>query len=231
MHNFWNKEVPYISVFGLHHVIYIFLLIVSLSLLLYYRVEVKNYRNSFRKVLLFVSIMQQILLYSWYIFEMGFNLSESLPLHISRISSILGILFLLTERKGYLNTLFFFGLFAYASFFYPQRVYPFYHVIGISFFLNHVLTILLPIYASIVYDWRPRFSSLTKAYSWFLLYFTFVYFLNPLINGNYFYLKFRPFFGDWPDTLYIPAALSATFCLFLIGYYCANYLINKFHSR
>src|SRR5690625_4093123 len=80
------------------------------------------------------SISQQVLLYSWYIFETGFDVSEALPLHISRISSILGIIYLITKNQKVLDVLFYFGLFAYGTFFYPQRVYPVYHAIGVSFF-------------------------------------------------------------------------------------------------
>ena len=161
---------------------------------------------------------------------MGFDVSESLPLHISRVSTLLGIVYLMTKNEKVLNVLFYFGLFAYGSFFYPQRVYPIYHAIGISFFINHAITILLPIFAAIAYDWRPHLRGVFKAYGWFLVYFVFVYFLNPLIDGNYFYLKYRPFFGSLPDSVYVPLVLIATLGIFFLGYYLSKiirYLIEN----
>lgn len=214
----WSRNTPYIQLFDFHHVLYISVMLLTLILLIRYQKNVELYSEKIRKSLLFLSIIQQVLLYSWYIFEMGFDISESLPLHISRISSLLGIYYLLTKNRRVLNVLFFFGLYAYGSFLYPSRVYPFYHTVGISFLINHIVTILLPLFAAIAYNWKPTFKSLLVAYVYFLLYFTFVYFFNPLVDGNYFYLKHRPFFSQWSDALYIPIVLVATFILFSTGF-------------
>lgn len=146
-------------------------------------------------------------LYSWYAFETGFDLSEALPLQICRISTLLGIIFLITKNTKVLEIVFYFGLFAYGSFFYTSRIHPIYHVMGISFVINYTLTVLLPYFGYIAYQWSQKFKGFLKAYAYFLVYFFFVYFLNPLIDGNYFYLKYRPFFSNWPDYIYVPAVL------------------------
>lgn len=226
MNIFWDEEVSFIPLFGEHHLIYIILMLILLVLLMTQYRFIKQYADKISYWILAFSIGQQVLLYSWYIFETGFDVSESLPLHISRISSILGIIYLITKNQKVLHLLFYFGLYAYGTFFYPQRVYPVYHVIGISFFINHAITILLPIFVAIAYDWRPSLSGAFNAYLWFLFYFFFVYFLNPLLDGNYFYLKHRPFFGHLPDYLYIPLVLLFILIIFLIGYYLAL-LIEK----
>lgn len=218
MNLFWSKDVPYIHLFDLHHTFYISSMLLTLFVLIHYRKKVKAHSEKIRKFILTVSLGQQFLLYSWYIFEMGFDAAESLPLHISRISSLLGIYYLSTKNNRILNVLFFFGLYAYGSFLYPSRVYPFYHAVGISFLINHVITILLPLFAIFAYDWRSSFKSLIEAYTYFLLYFAFVYFINPLIDGNYFYLKYRPFFQQWSDAVYVPVVLLVTFILFLTGF-------------
>ncbi|WP_277631425.1 TIGR02206 family membrane protein [Atopococcus tabaci] len=224
MNLLWDQEVPYIPLFGFHYFLYITAMLLLLLLMIRRRKFVRRKSETVRKWLLLIAVAQQILLYSWYIFETGFDISDALPLHISRISSLLGIVFLLTKKHSTMDLLFYFGLYAYGSFFYPSRVYPAYHALGMSFFINHALTILLPIFAALAYDWRPSFIGLIKSYGWFLLYFVFVYFLNPLIDGNYFYLKHRPFFGHWPDNLYVPVVLIFTFAIFLIGYGTARFL-------
>ncbi len=222
MNDFWNEEVPFISLLGGHHLFYIGLMAGLLFLLVARHRDIKEKAKGVSRWILGISVAQQIVLYSWYLFETGFDLSESLPLHISRISSLLGIVFLVTKNTHVLDTLFYFGLYAYGSFFYPSRVYPVYHVMGLSFFVNHAVTILLPLFAAIAYDWRPTLKAAFRSFGWFCFYFFFVYFLNPLIDGNYFYLKYRPFFDHLPDELYVPLVLIATLFIFLLGYYLAK---------
>lgn len=226
MNLFWDEEVPYMTIFDEHHMTYILLMGVLLLLMVTQVEKVKKHAEIIRKGILMVSIIQQVALYSWYIFETGFDISESLPFHISRISSILGIIFLWTKNNKVMHVLFYFGLFAYGSFFYPSRVYPMYHLMGLSFFINHAITILLPIFSAIAYDWRPKLNRMFKAYGWFLAYFVFVYFLNPLIDGNYFYLKHRPFFGHLPDSIYVPGVFLFTLIIFGIGYYIAQVIVD-----
>lgn len=226
MNIFWDEEVPFIPLLGIQHLIYIFLMLSLLLLLITHIKEVKQHVTTIKKWILVCSIGQQLLLYSWYIFETGFDVSESLPFHLSRISSLLGIIYLTSNNEKVLNVLFYFGLFAYGSFFYPQRVYPIYHAIGISFFINHAITILLPVFAGIAYDWHPHFRGIFKAYGWFLAYFIFVYFLNPIVDGNYFYLKYRPFFEHLNESLYVPLVLFATFGIFLVGYFLSMLVVK-----
>lgn len=228
--SWWSEDTAFIEIFGMNHLIYILVLTISLITLILFRDKVKKNRKQISAFFLVISILQQILLYSWYIFETGFNISESLPLQISRISTLLGIWFLITKNTKVLEIMFYFGLFAYGSFLYPSRIYPIDHAIGISFVVNHTITILLPFFGYIAYQWRPKFKGVLKAYSLFLLYFVFVYILNPLIDGNYFYLKYRPFFQEWPDYFYVPAVLSVVFIGFNLAFVVVR-SIGKFSSK
>jgi len=223
---FWSENVNYIDKFGLHHLIYIIILFVCATFLVRKRFRIKTNKDHYRKVILAISIFQQLLLYSWYYFELGFDLSESLPFHICRISTLLGIWFLITKDKKVIDTAFYFGLFAYGSFIYPSRVYPIYHAIGLSFIINHTITILLPWFAYIAYDWRPSFKGLLKTLGLFTIYFLFVFILNPMIDGNYFYLKYRPFFKTLSDNLYILLVFAVTISGFSLAYKVADTFIK-----
>ncbi|GEL76374.1 YwaF family protein [Tenuibacillus multivorans] len=214
----WSEEAPFIAPFDIHHLVYIIIVVALLGLLLFNKEKIKSNAHRIGAVILTISILQQIMLYSWYIFETGFNISESLPLHISRISSLLGIYFIMTKNFKVLDVLFFFSIFAYGSFLYPQRIYEITHIMGLSFLINHAITILLPYFAYIAFGWRPTFKSFIRAYVIFVVYLMFVYLLNPLIDGNYFYLKYRPFLDNWSDYLYIPGVLIITFIGFLLFY-------------
>jgi len=223
---FWSQNVNYIAKFGMHHFIYISILLISIAFLIFNRDYIRKNKDKYRKLILIISVFQQILLYSWYAFELGFDLSESLPLHICRISTLLGIWFLITKDKKVLDTAFYFGLFAYGSFIYPSRVYPIYHAIGLSFIINHTVTILLPWFAYIAYEWRPSLKGLKNTLGLFTIYFIIIYFLNPIIDGNYFYLKYRPFFKNLSDHLYIPLVFIVTLTGFSLAYKTALYIIN-----
>jgi len=224
MISWWSEEVPFISTFDGNHIVYITIVVGLMAALFRYRKQVKVNAKKIGIIILITSILQQTLLYSWYVLEMGFDVSESLPLHISRVTSLLGIFYLFTKNKKVMDVVFFFSLFAYASFLYPQRIYPITHVIGISYLVNHAITILLPYFAYIAHDWRPNRKSLIHAYSFFLIYFWFVYFLNPFIDGNYFYLKYRPFFHEWPDYIYVPVVLIVVFFGFLLAYQVVKWI-------
>ncbi|CAM3677861.1 TIGR02206 family membrane protein [Cohnella lubricantis] len=218
MNSWWSAEVDYIQPFSMQHLVYIAIVLAVLAALVICRGKLRAQSSKITAVVLTVAILQQMMLYSWYAAETGFNMNDSLPLHICRITTLLGIYFLITKNTIVLDVIFYFGLFAYGSFLYPQRIYPITHSQGLSYLLSHMLVILLPYYGYKITGWRPTLKGVIRTYGLFVVYFFFVYFLNPLIDGNYFYLKYRPFFGGWPDLAYVPATLAVTLVGFLLAF-------------
>lgn len=213
------KFGEYISLLSLEHWIYITSLVV-LALLLFTNKEwIKTHRDKGTIVILIVSIAQQILLYGSYFVLYDFSLAESLPLHISRINSILGIIFLVSKNPKIYNVLCYFGIFAWLSFLVPSRVYGITHPLGISFFVNHVITLLVPYYGMIVYDMEIKTKDRNLVYFWFLVYLVAVMIINPLVDGNYFYLKHKPIFAKAPHGLYLIGLIIFTYFLFTIAEY------------
>lgn len=227
MNSWWSAGVDYIKPFTLQHLVYIAIVLAVLAAMIVFRNKLKPNAKKITAVVLTVSILQQILLYSWYVFETGYDVSDSLPLHLCRITGLLGVYFLITKNTKVLDLIFYFSLFAYGSFLYPQRIYPITHSMGLSFLISHMITLLLPYYGSKITNWRPTLRGVVKTYLVFVVYFFFVYFFNPLVDGNYFYLKYRPFFGSWPDLAYLPAVLAVT----LIGFFAAFGVVNYFGGR
>lgn len=217
----------FIPIFGADHFIFIGSLLLIAFLLFFNKDLVRRNRDRITVVILLISIAQQILLYRSYYQLMGFDLGESLPLHISRINSILGILYLITKNERIFTVFSYFSLFAWMSFLYPSRVYGITHPLGISFFVNHVITLLLPYYGIIAYGSENKKEDKRVAYAWFLLYLSVAYLVNPLVEGNYFYLKHRPFFQNQPDPIYILLILLVTYLLFSMG----NRLYNKIENN
>lgn len=182
------------------------------------------------RVILVISIAQQILLYGSCIAE-GFNWAEGLPLHISRISSLLGIAWLICRNNKIIDVLFFFGLFAYASLFYPSRVHPITHPIGWIFLINHIITILLPILAVYATNWRPTKEALFQAMKSFLVYLAAAMFTNKLTNGNYFYMTQRIAFDDIPLWQYTILSILMTYVIFTFGYLLGSLLIRAYRRK
>lgn len=231
MNSLWDVDTPFIPLFGTDHLLYIGIMLACLTGLLVGRRWVRRNREAMRWTLLGISLAQFLTLYAWYVFETGFDLAEALPLHISRVSTILGIAFLATRSRRVMDVAFYLGLFAYLTFLMPQRIYPITHVIGWSFLISHIITILLPVFAVIAYGWRPTIPALWRSFGWFLAYFALVLAVNPLVGGNYFYLRDRPLLHDLPSPLYEIGSVAVTLLLFWIGYLVARAILGAADPR
>ncbi len=221
LETFFDRHPGWIAVGGPDHLVYATLLVLVATGLVAGRRFVRAHERRVRRVLVGVVVLQQLTLYGFYA-TAGWDWGESLPLHLSRISALLGLVWLLTRERRVMDVLFFFGLYAWGSFSYPMLIQPVTNVLGWSFWVNHTVTLLLPAYAWITTGWRPTTRALWWAWGWFLAYLSLALVVNRLTGGNYFYLRDRPFFGDLPLALYLPVAVTATLALFWLGYAVAR---------
>ncbi|MGW9552476.1 TMEM164-related integral membrane acyltransferase [Citricoccus zhacaiensis] len=222
MASFLDPLAPYIPLFGVDHLLALGTVLAAVALLLAFRRQVRELAPVLRWGLLVLTLAQQVALYSYQALVAGWDWGDSLPLHISRVTTLILMAYLITGRRTVLEVGFYFGLYAYATFIYPQRIQPMDHLMGWSFLVSHAVTILVPVLAGIADGWRPTVRGLWRSYAWFLAYFGVVLGVNALTDGNYFYLKFRPFLQALPDPLYWLAACAATLALMWIGYAVAR---------
>lgn len=212
----------FIQPFGPSHLIYIGIFL-FVAILFFINIRfVRAHRDRIEKTVLIISLIQQCILYGSYLLLFNFDFSESLPLHISRINSILGIIYLVTKSKDVIRILSFTAFFALLSFLYPSRVQGITHPLGLSFLINHIITLLLPFYAMIVYEFRIDKADKNRPFIFMMVYMLIVYFINPFVNGNYFYLVIRPFafLNSLPDILYLLICAIVTYVLFTIAEIC-----------
>lgn len=207
-------ESQFIKPFSLDHWIFIFLMVGVVILFIKNRHTLKKHERTFSLVILGICILQQILLYSYLIISMGLDWGEILPLHISRVTTILCIIYLITKNRNVFFTLSYFGVFAWLAFLYPSRIDPITHPLGVSFFINHVITLLMPYFAMSVHHKRIRPGDKIKAFRFFLLYLSVAIVANIVFDGNYFYLKYHPIFPTLSNLIYIPLAILVTLVLF-----------------
>lgn len=206
-----------IPILGTHHLLYLGILVFFGLLLFLNPTPIRQHRRKITTGVLIVSLLQQGLLYGYFIVFDILTLSDSLPLHLSRITSILGIIFFITKNPKLFSVIAYFSLFAWLSFLVPTDIQPINHPLGVSFLINHVITLLLPFYMIIAYQVTLRPQDKYIAYAWLSLYIIVVYFLNPVLGGNYFYLVNKPVFQNTPELVYLLGVYVVSFLLFTIG--------------
>lgn len=207
----------YVQILGPGHWVYLIGFAIASYCLYAKRHVIRRHRDRADKILAIVVIAQQLLLYTTYVFLYDFDLAESLPFHICRITSIFILLYLLTKKRHYYIIGTAFGIFALLSFLYPTDVVPINHPIGLSFFISHTVNLLFGIYGHITAGYMIENRDILTAMKAFFVYFFFVYLFNPLVGGNYFYFRDKPVFGDLPDLFYVPVALATSLLLIFIG--------------
>lgn len=115
-----------------------------------------------------------------------------------------------------MDVIFYFSIYALISLFYPLSVYNFAHVSGISYMINHLITVLIPIFGAIAFDWQPDWMSFRRAAAVFTVYLPLAMLANRLTGGNYFYLTQRPFLNGMSTWLYNCLAYLVTIVGFAI---------------
>jgi hypothetical integral membrane protein (TIGR02206 family) len=227
---FLDPHPEFIPVGGRDHLVYVLGLLAVATALIAGRRWVREHVTLVRRVLLGVMIAQQVSLYGFYA-ATGWIWADSLPLHVSRVSALLVLVYLATGSRRVMDVLFFFGLWAWTSFSYPQNIQPVDNILGVSFWVNHVLTLLMPFFAVITTSWRPTVRALWRAYGWFLVYVVLAVVTNALTAGNYFYQRDKPLLPMVPQPWFLLLSLLAALALFWVGYAVARLVLRRVDPR
>ncbi|MFI3173091.1 MAG: TIGR02206 family membrane protein [Eubacteriales bacterium] len=236
---FYEADAATVTPYSAPHVLYLLVCFYTIYQVVKHRKMIAEKKDTCRKIAFGVILFQQVvLLYGWYYFMTGFDITVSLPLHICRIASLLALIFICTEDTRLMDVIFYFSVFALTSFFYPLDVYNFAHVNGISYMINHLMTVLTPICAAIIYKWRPTWAGYRRGVICFTIYFVTVYILNPIIGSNYFYLVNRPFGNGFSYDVYCIGSYLVTVsgyglitALFTMDHAAARKQIRKIINR
>ncbi|WP_020006710.1 TIGR02206 family membrane protein [Salinicoccus albus] len=230
MNWFWDGAVSTVEVGGAGHIVYIMLLVITFAVI--YR---QRHRFRGRLLCIYISftilgIIHQLMVTSWYIFEIGYELSNALPLHICRVAVWLIILQFFVKRTWLTEVIFFFGLYAYGSFALPIAIHPPFHFAGWTFVLMHTMIIIYPFVIHWTTGWIPTFKGAVLSFGLFLIYFVLVLIVNGQVDANYFYLNNRPFLHDMADIPYMLLNVAGTFGIFMLGLLLSRVLL-KFEKR
>ncbi len=237
---FLSPEAAYVEIFGSHHLIYLAFCIIFVAFFIKNHKYVKQNSNTIRKIFLGLLAFQQIfLLYGWYATCTPNFITEGLPLHLCRVASVLTIFYLIKQKQILIDILSYFSAFAISSLIYPSQVYNFAHISGLSYMINHLITVLIPIFAFISTGWFPSWRSCKRAIIGYTVFFISILIINPILGSSYFYQIDRPFFHDWPQVLFslvsylvgVVGFIAVTYIALLIKSLVENRNIKKAVSK
>lgn len=227
MNTFLDPAVPYIKLFGFEHALNISIIVYLFVMIMVNRKNLKNHSTLIRVFLFSLTLFQQMLLYGWYAAMTGFDLTQALPLHLCRISTLLSLIYFITLNQKIMDIVFYFGLFAYGSFALPIAIHPLTHALGISYLTNHSLTLLLPFIAYYTWDWKPQKENLKLVTFLYIVYIGVAMAANIYLDGNYFYLVDRPFLKTSPEWIYLSITLFIPLILFRLIFSLINHFMYK----
>ncbi len=220
--DYYAIDAPYLKLYSLPHILFLAVCVLTVFLFVRFRKPIAAKRDTVSKVMLGILLFQQVfLMYGWYLLVSDDLLKEALPLEMCRISSLLTIVFLLTKDTRFLDVIFYFSIYALCSLVYPKNIYHLLHVNGISYMINHLMTVIIPIFGALAYGWRPSWKAFTRAAIVFTVYLPTVIVVNHFTGGNYFYLVDRPFWNDMAPWLFQTIAYVGTiggFALVTLGF-------------
>ncbi len=229
---YYSENAPYVDVLSLPHLLYLAFCAVTIVLFVRNHKVIRKNRDRVGKVMLGIILFQQIfLMYGWYLLTSTDLLKNALPLEMCRVSSILTILFLITKDKRYMDVIFYFSIFALCSLFYPKNVYHFLHVNGLSYMINHLMTVLTPIFGAIAYGWRPSWKAFFRAAAAFSIFLPVVLVVNHFTGGNYFYQVDRPFWNDMEPWLFTTITYVGTVGGFALVTWVISLVLDKVSQK
>jgi hypothetical integral membrane protein (TIGR02206 family) len=232
---FW-ADVPWeerLQLFSTSHILFLLSVIFVVGLFVYKLDWVRDHWKQVRIVMLVISGIQFIVFYTWSFTELGFSLEAGLPIHLCRLSTILGLYFLMTEDRRVFHALYFMSAFAIVAIVYPSNVHPLYtHVVGYTFQISHIMILLVWIVGVFLYGYRPTYRILNTAILVFFFVELFVWRFNYWVgDGEYLYLRSdvnRPFLTSWPDLAWIAFTIGLSY-LIMLG--MTKAMVNNINHR
>lgn len=231
MQSFLDPDAQTVQIGDYNHMIYLAGIAVILFLLFKFRFQIREHPERVMTGILIFAVVQRIVSVSYYVIIGEFTVTDSLPLHICRLVCYLIIIQFFIKKKWLDQIIFYFGLFAYASFVYPVNISPALHMLGLSFFMLHSLIIVYPIIKYFTHGFAPSLRGAFQASILFAVYLTGMQLLNNAIGSNYFYTEDRPFMHDLSDPVYFFINMFGIAAGFITVALIIRLILNLFSSK
>ncbi len=190
------------EVFSLNHLIPLLAIVVGVYLIYRYREQLRNYKHEkwVRYGIATFAIALEVSFQLWQVFHGVWDFADSLPLHLCRLTSYLGIYTMFTKNTKVFEIAYFWSLAGVVSILFPDILYGpdryrYYH-----FMASHILFFYMYMYMLFVLGFKLTFQSFKKSFiALFILAVFFIIPIDNLFHINYMYLL-EP--GDTPFTLF-----------------------------
>lgn len=211
--------------FSYQHLIALAIILSIIILTYVFRHRLRLLKNSTRIYISSFLILQQLSLTAWYITYGGLPLKASLPLELCDISTIISAIMFTCKSYNLYEIVYFWGMAgSLEALITPDLgIYTFPHFIFFQFFLSHGSIIILCLFMTFVYGYRPNFKSLIKSLLVLNIYAGFIGIYDKLMDTNIMYLckktqdtSIMSFLGPWPwylISLELIAIVSCVLCL------------------
>ena len=220
---FWgnvNIGKPF-QMFGNQHLVALFLVCMGIGWIYREREWLKIREKKVARILASALLLQQALLYLWYISSGAFSWGESLPLYPCRLSILVTIIMLLKDSDQIYQVAFYWAIAgATVALLSPDTSgFGFPHFMFIQYFIGHGGLLMAIGFMAWVREHRISKDAIHAVYKCSLFYVAFVLPVNWITGGNYGYLS-RPIAGNilaiFPKTpfLYLSFLVGAMFLLF-----------------
>jgi hypothetical integral membrane protein (TIGR02206 family) len=233
-HNPLNQFEP----FSLTHIIPLLLIVIGVALIYIFRDQLgkPKYEKKIRYSIAIFAIFLEVTFQGWQIYYDVWDLTDSLPLHLCRLTSYLGIIAMLTKSRKIFEIAYFWSLGGVVSIMFPDILhgpdrYRYYH-----FMMYHILFFYMYMYMLFVLKFELSFKSFLKScLTLFLLVVIVIIPVNTIFNMNYMYLLYpadTPFsiFKGLSYIWYLVGCISFTGVILIVWYlpiHFYNIKINK----
>ncbi len=182
-------------------------------------------QDRFRMVLIAI-VLAQIVINPWVRVDVfGEPLRQNLPLHLCNASLILGAVTLLFRIYPVYEVAYFWALGgAIPAILMPDVEYTYPHPFFLLFFSGHGLELACVAFATFVFGFRPKLSSVGKAILATAVFAALVVPVNYALDTNYLYLRHKPMqpsvidlMGPWP--WYVLGLAGLVVLLALLSYF------------
>lgn len=204
MNDFFAYEpsaTRHLMTFSPAHLIPLVAIVVGVWLLYHHRERLRSFRyeRSIRIAIAGLAIALEVSVQLWQVAHGRWDFAESLPLHLCRLTSYLGIYAILSRNGKIFEVAYFWSLAGVVSVLFPDINHGVDRFRYWHFMLSHMLFFYVYMYLLFVSGLRLTFRSFVKSYLTLVLLASLVIPINWIFQMNYMYLR-EP--GDTPFVIF-----------------------------